>query len=284
VTNDPSTAPNGPAPEARTYSEILSEIKDDPFVTDGERIATMADSTIGHAVTLLYQRGERATVELILDVDKITPEYDPQYEDWTIWLEVTPEQRSKFTENLVEKLRQACEDVCQRYRYIQFGLNVRETLPDVGPGWRDQLREQLAPKRRPTNQGRRARTEVPRFREDWLAFTNEGEQTVYRALRHIQEKELPADSTIGIYPLAGGRVPNHTWEPDFLITYKGRAGVFEVDGPHHNGRRAMDTTRDHLLRDAGVAFVDRVPVEVVENPSELHAVLRRFLRRLSETP
>jgi hypothetical protein len=244
---------------------------------------TMGDSAVGHTVTLLLQRGERATAELILDVEKVAIEFDREYEEWEIWFEVAPEHFPRYTAELVDGFREACKEICQRLRYYDFSVNVRETLPDVGPQWREQLREQLASKRRPTNQGRRVRTGPPRFGEDWLAFTNEGEQTVYRALKKIQENDLPAESTIGIYPLAGGRVPGRTWEPDFLVTYKGRAGVLEVDGPHHNARRAMDTTRDHLLRDAGVAFVDRVPVEAVTDPTELNSVLRRFLRRLSET-
>jgi hypothetical protein len=45
----------------------------------------------------------------------------------------------------------------------------------------------------------------------------------------------------------------------------------------------MDTTRDHLWLDAGVAFFDRIPVETVSNPKELEAFLRRFLKRLAET-
>jgi hypothetical protein len=118
--------------------------------------------------------------------------------------------------------------------------------------------------------------------EDGLSFTNEGELTVYLALKLLQET-LPADRTIGIFPLAGGRIPGHTWEPDVLVTYKNRAGVLEIDGPHHNARRAMDMSRDHLLRDAGVAFVDRIPVETVSDPKELGAALTRFIRRVAET-
>jgi hypothetical protein len=34
---------------------------------------------------------------------------------------------------------------------------------------------------------------------------------------------------------------------------------------------------------AGVAFVDRIPVEVTTDTRELEAVLRRFLKRLAET-
>ncbi|MFE2065930.1 hypothetical protein ACFXDH_26715 [Streptomyces sp. NPDC059467] len=71
-------------------------------------------------------------------------------------------------------------------------------------------------------------------------------------------------------------------EPDFLVTYKGRVGILEIDGTHHNARRALDVTRDHLMHDSGIAYVDRVPVEALENPTELGQVIDRFLRRLGE--
>ena len=44
----------------------------------------------------------------------------------------------------------------------------------------------------------------------------------------------------------------------------------------------MDITRDHVLLDAGVAFVDRIPVEALADSADLVAHLRRFLRRLGE--
>jgi hypothetical protein len=187
-----------------------------------------------------------------------------------------------FDKAVVGRIRDACSEVSRRRGYDIWFAGVREILPDVGPGWRENLRRQFSGEKRPTNHARRIRSGVVSHAEDWLSFTNEGELTVYRALKNLQES-YPRDETIGIFPLAGGRIPGHTWEPDVLVTYKGRAGVLEIDGPHHNTRRAMDISRDHLLRDAGIAFVDRVPVEAVSNPSELEAVLRRFLKRLAET-
>ncbi|ROP37442.1 hypothetical protein [Saccharothrix texasensis] len=279
MTTDPWGSPQQPTgSESASFEDIINN----PFIDTAAKFNAMADSALGHAVTLLHRRGEREVVELVLEVDKAIVEFDREYEEWTFWLEVSPEQYSCFTDVLVEKLRDTYREVCQRLQFHDFGLTIRETMPEVGPQWRDQLREQLTSPRRPTNQGRKVRLQPPKFREDYLAFTNQGEQTVYQALRQIQEKDLPRESTIGIYPLAGGRVPGRTWEPDFLVTYKGRAGVLEIDGPHHNGRRAMDATRDHLLMDAGVAFVDRIPVEAVDDPAELNAVLRRFLRRLGD--
>ncbi|MEU4673922.1 hypothetical protein AB0F91_39705 [Amycolatopsis sp. NPDC023774] len=277
--SEPWGSSQSDAKEARTYREIL----EDPFLDGQEKTRTMAESTVAHAVTLLLQRGDRDTAALVLDVEAIKVEYDDQNEEWEIWLEVAPEHYPRFTREWTETFSDVCKEISRRMGYYEFYLAVRETLPEVGPSWRDQLQDQLTSTRRPTNQARRARAEPPRFSQDYLAFTNQGEQTVYRALRQIQEQDLPSDETIGIYPLAGGRVPGKTWEPDFLVTYRGRAGVLEVDGPHHNARRALDTTREHLLRDAGIAFVDRIMAEAVENSAELNAVLRRFLRRLRET-
>lgn len=278
MTNDPWATPQRDTQNANTYREILEA----PSLDSRAKIDIMAESTIAHAVTLLLQRGDRDNAALLLDVESIRTEYDDEAQEWEIWLEVAPEHYPRFTDKWTRMFREICKLVCRRLDYSWFYVDVREKLPDVGPSWRNQLRDQCTSPRRPTNQGRRARTEPPRFREDYLAFTNSGEQTVYRALRQIQENDLPSEETIGIYPLAGGRIPGRTWEPDFLVTYRGRAGVLEVDGPHHNTRRALDTTREHLLRDAGIAFVDRITVEAVDDPAELDGVLRRFLRRLRE--
>jgi hypothetical protein len=278
MADDPWGTAEPAPPENRTYREIL----EDPFANQATRVETMADSALGHTVMLLMRRSERAAAELVLEVETFKVEHDSYHDEWLLWLEVAPEQISRFTDVLVDKLRETCRELCLRLDYYDFTLDVRETLPDVGPHWREQLRGQMTSTLRPTNQGRRVRMGPPRFKEDHLAFTNEGERAVYLALRQIQDMDLPKEATIGIYPLAGGRLPGRTWEPDFLVTYRGKSGVLEVDGPHHNGRRAMDTTRDHLFHDAGIAFVDRIPVEVVSDPDELNAVLRRFLRRLGE--
>lgn len=85
-------------------------------------------------------------------------------------------------------------------------VGVREILPDVGPERRENLRQQSSGGKRPTNQARRIRNEPSHPVEDYLTLTNDGELTVYRALKLLQES-LPADKTIGIFPLANGRIP-----------------------------------------------------------------------------
>jgi hypothetical protein len=265
--------------DTRTYADML----DDDWLDDDQR-QIRVQSAIGHTATLLFQRGEHDTARLLLDIPRI--EFIPgnvwaETSD-SIWIEVAPETMREFKRNAVERMQEAFSEVCDR---LGFGLSlegVREILPQVGPGWQDKLRQQLNGGKRPTNHARRVRIEPSRPVEDYLTFTNEGELTVYRALRKIQET-FPSDDTIAIFPLAGGRLPKRTWEPDVLVTYRKRAGVVEIDGPHHNARRALDMSRDDMWVDAGVALVTRIPVQALSDPGEVEATLLKFLKRLAQT-
>ncbi|MEZ0112252.1 hypothetical protein ABH920_006271 [Catenulispora sp. EB89] len=261
---------------ARTYAEIL----DDPRTKDEDKRRIIGDHILGVAATVLARNGDRKLAMLLANVVSVRYGLDPEDQSWdNLWIDVLPEDQPAYTEETIEQLKRLFNDIGERRSYPVGWVCVRQVLPEVGPGWQSQLKAQ-ADGERPTNQGRRVRLAPPKFTEDGLWFTNAGELAVYRALKRLQDSVLRSEETIGIYPLAGGRVPGRTWEPDVLVTYKGRAGVIEVDGPHHNGRRAMDRTRDHLLMDAGVAFVDRIPVEVLDSPDELTEALQRFLRRL----
>lgn len=70
--------------------------------------------------------------------------------------------------------------------------------------------------------------------------TNQYEQRVYQVLKQRQAA-LTDFETIGIMPLGGMRVGKRVLEPDFLITYRGRAAVIEVDGPHHRDAPPLTT-------------------------------------------
>ncbi len=231
-------------------------------------------------VAILIRRGSRDHAALLGRATNVTIEDDRQNRERDLWLEYEPEDSDDFSQS-IDDLRSVFRDIVGRKNLPIDWLGAREVIPAIEYGWRQQLDAALGGKR-PTNQGRKSRSDGIRLQEDWLAFTNHGELTAYRALRGLQEG-LPHDETIGIYPLAGGRIPGRTWEPDVLVTYKGRAGVIEIDGPHHNSRRAFDITSDHLLRQAGVAQVDRITVEALNNSTELDGVLRRFLKWLGDT-
>ena len=86
--------------------------------------------------------------------------------------------------------------------------------------------------------------------------------------------------TLGILPGAGLRTLQHTFWPDFIVTHRGRVGAIEVDGPQHRNRAAADQSRDRQLEDAGVTFVERLPVEDLHDPDDLDRFIERFLARL----
>jgi hypothetical protein len=265
--------------KARTYAEML----EDRSLLPGDRAQIRAQATLGLAAHLLLQRGEDKVTRLLLDVIRLDVEQvDDQWDPDRLWLEVAPEHMRAFDDSVVGKIRDACDEIDQRRNYQISLAGVREALPDVGPDWQESLRQQLVGGTRPTNHARRVRSEPPRFVEDGLSFTNDGELAVYKMLKEIQAS-MPGDETIGIFPLAGGRLPGKTWEPDVLVTYRRRVGVLEIDGPQHNARRAMDMSRDSLWLDTGVAYVDRITVEALMNPRELGTFLRKFLKRLAET-
>jgi hypothetical protein len=268
-----------PGAQARpqTYDELLANDRLD----HGERLRLQGEAVVSLAAHLLIGRGHDKIVGLLLDVERIEVEpREDRFDDDSLWLEVAPEHLPGFTEDVVSKIKEACSEIDKRKGYGMWCAGVREVLPELGPGWQDNLRQLLGG--RPTNHARKIRIEPPRWVDDSLCFTNDGELAVYRALKKIQAI-YPSDDTIGIFPLPGGRLPGKTWEPDVLVTYRKRAGVLEIDGPHHTGRRAMDMSRDSLFLDAGVAFAHRIPVEVLNDPRELDASLKKFLKRLAET-
>lgn len=276
--SDPWTAARRQAPPTPpSYEETINDPRADPAAKEEARI----EAALGQTAVILLQRGQPGAAQLLLDVERAVIEYDPSNREDDLWLEVAPEQMSQINDDVVNTMRQVLQEVSARRGYGIDWLAVREVLPDVGRGWREQLRSQLEGNR-PTNQGRRVRTASPRWTEDGVAFTNSGELQVYRALKQIQEQDLPPHDTLSIWPLPAGRLPGRTWEPDMLVIFKGRAGLLEIDGPDHNRRRALDLSRDHLFQDAGVALIDRVPVEALNNPTELIGALRRFLRRLTD--
>jgi hypothetical protein len=114
---------------------------------------------------------------------------------------------------------------------------------------------------------------------DAMRFRDGAEVALYEALK-AKQHALPATDTITIIPNASVRVPGHTWEPDFLVVYRGRTGAIEVDGGSHRKKYASDKSRDKILEDAGISRVERIDVADAEDPEECEAFVERFLARL----
>jgi hypothetical protein len=245
------------------------------------------DEVIGAASVLLVQRGYREAAALMLDVTSVWIERRTVHEDSmsysyeTEYQEVILEVEPRLLPNsgyLVDHIRSAFEAVgagCGRHI---TEVSIREVIPRVGPNWREQLARELKGGHQ-TNHARKVRLEPRHPAEDGLHFTNEWEHRVYQVLKE-QQTSLPDNDTIGIMPLGALRVPGHTFEPDFLITYRGRVGVIEIDGPHHKGRASADRSRDRLFKHAGVEDVDRLSVEDSTTKEEVEKFVTDFLKHL----
>jgi hypothetical protein len=142
-----------------------------------------------------------------------------------------------LTDDRLKAILDALQSVMDGSPRYCIRLRVREAKPKVGRRWREQVASMLTGDGI-TNQGAREAQIGPEHPVvDGLHFTNQWEHRVYVVLRS-KETSLPPTETIGIFPLPGGRVLGHTVEPDILVTYRGRTGVIEIDGPHHDGRHA----------------------------------------------
>ncbi|MFE0316582.1 MULTISPECIES: hypothetical protein [Streptomyces] len=253
-------------------------------LTGAEVDRLRCEKVLGTTAIILHQQGDPKATELAaMLAELVTLDLDYQGEDWDVhyydaYLEVEPHLVAQFTPEILERIEDVMRDATRKDPFGIKNLAVRPILPKVGIDWRKQL--QVANGPRPTNQARRVRVEPQHPTEDGLHFTNEWEHGVYQVLKEQQGK-LPDNDTIGIMPLGALRVRKHTFEPDFLITYRGRVGVIEIDGPHHKGRRSDDHSRERLLRNAGVKQIDRIDVRDVSTKQDVEKFVTDFLKHLA---
>lgn len=223
----------------------------------------------------------------MLDVVSIDYENHTELMDDASWartyhtavLEVEPFVMPQFTDERQNEILSVLKVVLEKDHRDVRGIRMRDVVPRVGEDWREQLAQQLKGGKQ-SNQARKVKLEPNHPMEDGLHFSNKWEHRVYTVLKQ-QQAGLPDNDTFGILALAGMRVLNHTYEPDLLITYRGRAGVIEIDGPHHKGRRSDDASRERLLRNAGVKYIDRIDVRDTTTPEEVHKFVTDFLKHLA---
>lgn len=250
-------------------------------------IDQLGEQWLAAAATLLYQQGDTeaaiaAADVLVIDV-ALWSSGDYESDGYKVFFTVEPHLVEQFTEDVVKRLEGGMNAVVPRRvsAYVQ-SIEVGPVIPVPSADWRKQLRSANGPT--PTNQARKARLEPEDQHpiEDDLHFTNEWEYGLYRVLK-ARQAALPDNETIGIMPLGKMRLLGSTREPDFLITYKGRAGVIEVDGPHHGkpGRASSDHSRDNLMLHAGVEWVSRLDVQDVNTKAEVEKFVDNFLARLT---
>ncbi|MEU5274724.1 hypothetical protein AB0G77_40835 [Streptomyces hygroscopicus] len=240
-----------------------------------------AEKVLAVSATLLHDRGHGDVAALLAQAEACNLEFDE--EDWgkpwfDLTLDFTHAQLERFTEEVEQRVLTTMQEVCEREQFGISRLRARVILPVVEADWRKRLAD--GGKARPSNHARKVRVGPAHPQADGLHFTNEWEWRVYSVLRERQQ-ELPDNDTLGIAPLSSLKVRDHVFEPDLLITYRGCAGVIEIDGPHHKGRSSDDKSRERLLRHAGVKYIDRIDVRDASTKEEAEKFVTDFLRHLA---
>lgn len=240
------------------------------------------DTLLGTAFELLWEEGKTQPASLLLDVQGGEEVFidvlmrldggDEMFAKVDLKLEVPVFLLPRFTDDVVTDLLDALRRVAlDDGTYID---DLRLAPVKAESGWRERAERNLS-NAGEMNQGLKARSSNAVV-QDGLRFASAEEVHVYRALRRAQKTQA-----LTFFPLAAAVLPSNRFEPDFLMLVNGRAGVIEVDGPHHRGRAAADRSRDRLLEDNGVRYVDRVTVEETTTPAELDAFIDRFINRLA---
>lgn len=129
------------------------------------------------------------------------------------------------------------------------------------------------------NQSHRQPLDKPHPIKDGLQFRDHAEVLVYDALVALAESR-PKSDTISITVNAPVRVAGRTFIPDFIVTFRHRAGIIEVDGATHNKRYLSDASKTELFIDAGFLVVYRIPAEDTGKPELVKSHLDTFMRRL----
>jgi hypothetical protein len=235
---------------------------------------------LGQTALFLHEQGDVQVAALLLDVEGLEWVPGNRFGDWMDARLLVPGWlMERFTEDLLERIRSVLIDVAERYDVEARYVYVGPALPRLGSDWRDDLQKHLTAKD-VTNHAARVSNPKPELRRDSFTFDSREELRVYEALKRAQAA-LPADATIAIFPLPLGRVGiGNTWTPDFLVVRDGKAGLIEVDGPHHRGRLAADSTRDRHWRNSGFVHMERILVEETSQDTELDSLIRAFLKRL----
>ena len=114
---------------------------------------------------------------------------------------------------------------------------------------------------------------------DQMNFDRPEELALYRQFLALQAG-MPARRSL-LVARAVVRVPGRTLKPDLVVIHRGRAGVVEVDGATHHGRAAADRSRDRLLEDAGIFYVDHLDAESASDSAEATLFVERFVERLA---
>jgi hypothetical protein len=132
------------------------------------------------------------------------------------------------------------------------------------------------------NQCRRIPNRPPLIHHDELRFRSQGEVAIYEELKQRDVLVFPcAAAVLGQSAAEYGGVRIEKLEPDFLVCFKGKWGILEVNGDaFHSGpvTTAKDHDRARKFKQYGLFFVEAFSAdECRANPTE---VVDQFLMLL----
>ena len=238
------------------------------------------DQELGTAALLLLDGGHTEAASLLSRASDVTTQWQNEWSGvtsyhWYIEIDYSLMPMAN------EAVRQAVREALDKLGLIKSEAAASVTfVPALVAGdWRSAVSEAIDG--RPSNQGSlgSAKSTVAAWPSaDGMRFRDAGEVSLFEALKRCQSS-LPAQRTFTIAPGPSVKVAGHVWEVDFLIVYKGKAGVIEVDGATHHRKYASDRSRDKKLEDCGVLYVDRIDVQDTHSP-EVEAFVERFINKL----
>lgn len=236
------------------------------------------DGQLGTAAALLFHRGETDIVELLVQVEAVDYVHqggDWDYAEYAVHLRVDVALFDSLPDEVREKIRTALDDAAPPNDHI---TSVVAVPSPIRGDWRIKYKAAL---RTPRNQA--SLTKLPDLhpRADQMGFRDAAELRVYEGLKRAQ-KRLPEGETIAISVNPSVHIPPRTREPDFLVAYRGRVGMIEVDGASHRQKWSNDKSRDQLFEDAGIFCVRHIEAEFTDDARKVDEFIERFLRKLGE--
>ena len=243
-----------------------------------ENTARVNERELGTVVKLLYRRGHHKAVQMLVAAKEVVAreidsDWGVSYFALRLVMDVDHHDEAQDDEALGQIMETFTEVWSDGERSIRT-IGVQPAL--VPADWRE---DQHFLRARASNQAAVTALPTQATRMDGMWFRDKAEQFIYRALKEKQQA-LPPTETISVAVNPSLRVLGRTWEPDFIVVYKNRSGIIEVDGSSHLKKYADDRSRDSQLEDAGFFLVDRINVADAEKPVEARTFVERFLARL----
>jgi hypothetical protein len=220
------------------------------------------DATLLAAIRVALTRDQRELAGLLIEttIDTIQVGDRGDYDNLTINLECPTEildalrpyaAEHKNPETFVMEasaLMSLFRDVAQPREWIE-AVHLHARLEPPEPNWRDQLRSLIGSGT--TNQGRTYGSSKV-ITHNGFNYRTPAEVAIAKVLEQSEE--------VLFFPNCAALSGKVQKEPDFLIFYKRRTGILEVDGVSHVGRAADDSLRDSYFQRQGI-FIKHYPHE-----------------------